>query len=165
MLLTDLKLRDDPPQPNDHGYVSKPRPAMHQFGTVIGLPQRLAAHINRLGTDRSLPWVGLGLINDLEIAVQLLNLTEFAEWLRTKGDPEHARFGDDILADQETLEAVHQALHTAGHDQADPVAGVESLDEEVRQVDAIKQVLIDTGALAKDDTKTDMVALLRALLS
>lgn len=164
-MFTDLKLRDDPPEPNDHGYVSKPRPAHHQHGTVIGLPQRLAAWIDRMGKDRSLPWAGLGIIKDMETAVQLLNLREFAEWLRTKGDPEHQGFADDILADQETIEAVHDALKHAGHDVTDPVQGVEALDDEVRKVDAVRQVLIDTGALSKDDTDTDMVALLRALLS
>jgi hypothetical protein len=164
-MFTDLKMRDDPPVPNDHGYVSAPRLTKHQFGTVIGLPQRLAAWCDRMGKDRSLPWAGLGIIKDLETAMQLLNLTEFAEWLRTKGDPAYQHFGDDILADQETIEAVHQALHTAGHDQHDPVAGVEALDREVRSVDAIRQVLIDTGALAKDDTETALPDLLRALLS
>lgn len=161
----DLKMRDDPPEPNQHGFVSAPRPTHLQFGAVVGLRQRLAEWCTCLGTDRTLPWVGLGLIRDLEIAMQLLDLREFAEWLRTKGDPDHARFADDILADQETIEAVHDALKHAGHDVHDPVMGVEALDKEVRQVDAIKQVLVDTGALAKDDEETDLVALLRALLS
>lgn len=166
MLLTDLQMRDDPPTPNDHGYVSAPRPTKRQFGTVIGLPQRMAAWVDRMGKDRSLPWVGLGIIKDMEMAVQLLNLREFAEWLRTKGDPEHQGFADDILADQETLDAVRDACNTAGYrDEPDVVRAVELLDDEVRKVDAVRQVLIDTGALAKDDTETDVPSLLRALLS
>lgn len=165
VMLADLKLRDDPPQPNDHGYVSKPRPTRHQFGTVIGLPQRLAEHIRRLGTDRSLPWVGLGLINDLEIAVQLLNMREFAEWLRTKGDPAHARFADEIIDAQD-------ALAIAGYHTPSLAENVSGLDDENREneqramvLDEVRKVLVQTGALAADDKDTPLPDLVRALLS
>lgn len=165
MLLTDLKMRDEPPQPNEHGYASKPRPTMRQFGTVVGLQQRLVDHIRRLGTDRTLPWVGLGLINDLEIAVQLLNLKEFAEWLRTKGDPAHASFADEISD-------AYDALADAGYATPSLASNVAGLDDENRQneakamqLDDLRGVLVATGALAADDRETDLPALLRALLS
>lgn len=39
-----------------------------QYGKREGLAERLIEHIKRLGTDRTLPWVGLGLIDDLYAA-------------------------------------------------------------------------------------------------
>lgn len=140
------------------GYVSP-------YGQLRGLRERLAAWRTRMCTDRSMPWLGTGIIADLEAVMRLLNLREFAEWLRVNGSPEHQAFADDILRDQETIEAVHDALKHAGHDVPDPVQGVEALDDEVRKVDAVRQVLVDCGALAPDDLETNVPDLVRALLS
>lgn len=139
------------------------------YGQIPGLPGRLADWLHRLRTDRTLPWVGLGLIHDLEALMQLLDLQEFAEWLRTKGDPAHAQFADAILRDQFTLEAVREAVDIAGYRTvSDPVKAIETLDQECRGhealADQMRQVLIDTGALAPDDTVTPLPDLLRALL-
>ena len=155
-------VRPATPVANDHGYVPR---YVSPHGHLVGLRARLAQWAARMGTDRSLPWVGLGLVNDLEVVVQLLNLREFAEWLKVQGPAEHQAFADDILRDQETIDAVGDALKHAGHEVDDPVQGVEALDREVRQVDAIRQVLVDTGALAPDDQDTAIPDLLRALLA
>lgn len=164
-MLADLPLRDDPPEPNQHGYVSKPRPTHHQHGTVIGLPQRLAEWARRMGTDRMLPWAGLGIIKDMEIAVQLLNLREFAEWLRTKGDPAHQGFADEIVD-------AYDALRTAGYATPSLATNVDGLDDENRQneaqamvLDDVRKVLVETGALSADDRETPLPDLVRALLS
>ena len=136
------------------------------YGRFEGLPERLQDWIARLGRDRSLPWAGLGLINDLEAVVKLLNLTEFAEWLRVNGPLDQQRFGDDILADQFTLEAVRDACDSAGYrDEPDVVRAVERLDVDSRAVDRLRNVLVEVGALDAADTQTDLAALLRALLS
>lgn len=39
-----------------------------QYGKREGLAARLLEHIERLGKDKTLPWVGLGLIDDLRAA-------------------------------------------------------------------------------------------------
>lgn len=136
------------------------------YGQPAGLAARLRQWIERLGGDKTLPWVGLGLIRDLEVTLQLLNLQEFAEWLRVNGPPEHQHFADDILADQFTLEAVRDACDVAGfRDEPDPVKAVEKATEELRAFDAMRRVLVDTGALADDDRDTSLPDLLRALLS
>lgn len=155
-------VRPAAPVANAHGYTPT---YVSPHGHLVGLRGRLRRWVERVGTDRSLPWVGLGLVADLEVLMRLLNLREFAEWLKLHGPAEHQAFADDILRDQETIEAVHDALKHAGHDVIDPVQGVEALDDEVRQVDAIRQVLVDTGALAADDQDTKLPDLLRALLS
>jgi len=139
-------------------------------GRPEGLPGRLAMWAERLGTDHSLPWVGLGLIRDLELAMRLLNVREFAEHLRANGTPEQQRFADDILANEFTLASVRTAVDTAGYrDEPDPVRAVEALDMENRRNEAlgaaVRDVLVEKGALAPDDTATDIPGLIRVLLS
>lgn len=165
--MTLPSVRPATPEPNQHGYVSS---HVSPHGHLSGVRERLRRWIDRMGRDRSLPWVGLGFVKDLEVILQLLNLQEFAEWLRVNGPPEHRGFADDILADQFTLEAVRGAVDTAGYREVvDPVKAVELLDEENRANEAtgkaLRQVLVDTGALADDDYETSLPDLLRALLS
>lgn len=166
--MNGLPVRDAPPQPNAHGYVSRPRPPNRQFGTLAGLRLRLAEWVDRAGTDRSLPWIGLGIIQDLELVMRLLDLREFAEWLKLHGPAEHQAFAADILADQDTLEALSDALRTAGKGNVtDPVKAVEMLDMEARDSEGekVRAVLVEMGALAADDEETDVPSLVRALLS
>lgn len=42
------------------------------FGKPKGLEKRLAMWANQLSTDKTLPWVGLGLIHDLICASKML---------------------------------------------------------------------------------------------
>jgi len=44
-----------------------------KYGAREGLADRLDDWRNRLGKDRSLPWIGLGLIADLQAAADALN--------------------------------------------------------------------------------------------
>lgn len=43
-----------------------------KYGQIEGLPDRLEAAATRLGRDKALPWVGMGLIADLEAAAAAL---------------------------------------------------------------------------------------------
>lgn len=43
------------------------------YGSREGLPDRLHEWVERLGKDKTLPWIGLGLIADLKTAVAVLN--------------------------------------------------------------------------------------------
>lgn len=138
------------------------------YGKAAGLADRLAMWRDRLATDRTVTWFGTGLIADLELAMRLLDLREYAEWLKLHGPPEHQAFADDILSDQDTVDSVRQAVDTAGYRHvSDPVKAVEMLDEESRgeRIADVRKVLVDMGALAADDLETNLPDLLRALLS
>jgi len=43
-----------------------------RFGKREGLKERLAEWAERLSHDKTLPWVGLGLIADLELASEIM---------------------------------------------------------------------------------------------
>lgn len=155
-------VRPPAPKTNEHGYTSG---YVSPHGHLAGLRERLLRWCDRLGRDRSLPWAGLGIVNDLEVVVQLLNMREFAEWLRTNGDPAHARFADEIIEAQD-------ALADAGYQAPALADNVQGLDDENRQNEAqamvlgdVRQVLVEYGALASDDRETPLPDLLRALLS
>lgn len=137
---------------------------MTEYGTPGGLAERLRGWIDRLSRDKTLPWPGLGIIRDLEMALQLLNMREFAEWLRDKGDPAHGRFADEIIEAQ-------NLLADAGHRSGTLADSVESLDFENRDAIAkalvladVRKVLVDTGCLSADDHDTPLPDLVRALL-
>lgn len=44
-----------------------------KYGAKEGLADRLNDWIDRLSTDKALPWTGLGLIDDLRAAVDVLS--------------------------------------------------------------------------------------------
>ena len=136
------------------------------FGKPRGLVGRLADWADRMGKDRSLPWAGLGIIEDLRLMVQVLDKREWLEAMRLSDDPDAQRFARELLADNETVEAAEGAAYNAHHvsDEAadDPVRAIEELDARLVR---IRGVLVSTGALADDDTETDLADLLRALLS
>lgn len=149
------------------GYVSP-------YGKPRGLAARLSQWASRMGTDRSLPWAGLGIIEDLRLAAQVLNKREWLEKLYLSDDPEAQRFAAEALADDETLEAMQDAADraqasTEPYSGADPVAVIEQLDEAVlaarRDYEAVRDVLVQAGALADDDKETPVADLLRMLLS
>lgn len=43
------------------------------YGKPEGMADRLREHVRRLGTDKSLPWVGLGLCDDLMKAAEMID--------------------------------------------------------------------------------------------
>lgn len=160
--MTLPSVRPDPPEANQHGYIPR---YVSPHGHLAGLRERLGRWVDRMGRDRSLPWVGLGLVNDLEVVLQLLNMREYAEWLRTNGDPAHARFADEIIDAQD-------ALAVAGYQGPSLGENVDGLDNENREnekqalvLDDMRKVLVEYGALAPDDRATPLPDLLRALLS
>lgn len=144
------------------------------YGKPRGLAARLVNWAGRMATDRSLPWAGTGIIEDLKLAGYVLNKREWLEKLHLSDDPDAQRFAAEALADDETLEAVQDAADRAQasnepHAGADPVAIIEQLDENAlaarRDYAAVRDVLVQAGALADDDTETPVADLLRALLS
>lgn len=149
------------------GYVSP-------HGRPAGLAARLGDWAGRISIDHSLPWAGLGIIEDLKLAAQVLNKREWLEKLRLSNDPDAQRFAAEALADDETLEAVQDAADRAQasnekYSGADPVAVIEQLDEAAlaarRDYDRGRDVLVQAGALADDDRETPVADLLRALLA
>lgn len=100
-------------------------------------------------------------------APQILTLAEFAERLRMNGTSEEQRFAKEILDNEDDLDAAYQAALAAqpylGETELnDPVAVVEEFH---RRLEALRNVFVEVGALAKGDTESDLPALLRALLS
>lgn len=146
---------------------------MTDYGNPAGLPGRLAEWCRRMRYDRQLPWAGLGIIADLELLVQILNKTEWLDAMLRSDDPDAQRFARELLADNETVEAVELAASRAEHVDADcsadPVQTIENLDGRcgvlTRESDGVRHVLVEVGALADDDEETDIAALLRALLA
>lgn len=145
------------------GYVSP-------YGKPAGLPERMAAWVDRMKTDRSLPFAGMGILEDCKLAARILNSREFLDWLRVNGTTEQADFAGEILRDLETLDAADDAArHVEGLPDEphalDPVATIEKLDKRAVDYEAVRGVLIDCGALGEDDTETPVADLIRALLS
>lgn len=148
------------------------------YGKPAGLRKRVADWHYRLRSSAgNVPAIGHvqagafwgGLVADLGVIMQILNLREFGEWLRANGPAEHRQFADELLRQDETIEALDSAMTRAGLTNFDPVAGVETLqrerDAERQQIAAVRQLLVEQGMLAAGDTTTPLAPLLRALLS
>lgn len=152
-------------------------------GKPRGLARRLAAMAGRLGNgaDRHL-WAGLGIIEDLRMASHILNKREWLEHLRTSPDPDAQRFADELLADDETLEAVQDAASSTRTPIAantadsayrqptyDPVATVEQLDDAAQGAlhayRQVRQVLEQAGVADENTPDADLPALIGVLLS
>ncbi len=149
-----------PPHWGGPGYTSP-------YGKPRGLAQRLDEWAGRMGTDRSLPWAGLGIIGDLELAASILNRREWLESLRLSDDPEAQRFAAELLDDVDEWEAAEDAAahikSLPGEPHAlPPVDTIERLDAENA---AVRDVLVSCGALAPGDKDTPIADLVRALLS
>ena len=108
------------------------------------------------------------------MAGYVLNKREWLEKLLLSDDPDAQRFAREALVGDETLEAVQDAVDRAQASAekylgADPVAVIEQLDEAAlaarRDYAAVRDVLVQAGALADDDEETPVADLLRALLS
>lgn len=59
-------------KPGQRGYMSnymERRP----YGKPEGLADRLREHVRKLGTDKDLPWPGMGLIDDLYAAADAID--------------------------------------------------------------------------------------------
>lgn len=58
--------------PGQRGYLGPGWDKIRPYGKPEGLADRLLDHIEKLGRDKTLPWVGLGLIDDLQAASDAL---------------------------------------------------------------------------------------------
>jgi hypothetical protein len=132
------------------------------YGEIEGLPERLADWLKRTKYDKSLPWVGLGIVADLEAVVRLLSLEEFGQWLRTHPDAELQRWGDEVLDAAGDRDALLATIDEHLPEGETATAAVELAGATITDVRA---VLVECGALSPDDTDTDVPALLRALLA
>lgn len=140
-----------------------------------GLRDRLAGLVATLRTDRQHPFIGLGALADLELIMSLLNKREFLDWLHVHGPDDQRRFAEELRANVDTAEACEDAaahaemVPTKLGDWPDPVQAIEALDKvaqaATRDYDAVREVLVDVGALEADDADTPVADLLRALLS
>ena len=139
------------------------------YGRPEGLAERLAEWERRLATDSTYPWTGTGILEDLKLAAQVLNLEEFAQRLRTIGSEREREFADEILRNGETIEAMEGATRSAGLANYDPVAAIETLtrerDEARRKMRAVRLALAEKGVLDVSDDQTELPDLLRVLLS
>lgn len=140
------------------------------YGRPRGLAKRLADMAARMGTDRALPWLGLGIVEDLIMAASILNRREWLEKLRLSDDPEAQQFAAELLDDADTLEAAEiAAAHVQGLPKEphalDPVDTIERLDAFAVERQQIRDLLVEIGALAENDDETPVADLIRALLS
>lgn len=147
-----------------------PTPYVSSYGAMAGLPQRLSAWSKRLRQNDGRPFVGLGPIADLELVMQLLNLREFADYLNVHGTDEQRRWAAEIIeaqAEVDLAEALYGSIERVLPVREGQEYG-EAIEGAARKAvihDAMRAVLEQVGALAPDDTDTDLPALLRALLS
>ncbi len=101
---------------------------------------------------------------DLELVMQLLDLREFADWLRTHGAPDQTRCAADIISQVDTIDALDDAVAYAGGlaTSDDPVKALEDMTGDLR---GVRDVLVSVGALEAQDYDTPLPDLLRALLA
>lgn len=59
-------------KPGERGYLSRGYEKTRPYGKAEGLADRLEEHAQRLATDKSTPWLGLGLYDDLRAAIAVL---------------------------------------------------------------------------------------------
>lgn len=135
------------------------------FGKLSGLPDRIGSWCKRLRSP-GLPWAGLGLIRDLEMVMRLLTLREFGEFLRSRAGID-SEWGDEIIAAADAADELEELQ--ADIERAVPVEPGEIYADAVERAaklgERMRAVLVETGALADNDTETDPADLLRLLLS
>lgn len=135
------------------------------YGKPRGLARRLRAAAAEMGTNRSL-WRGLGIIEDLTLSASILNNREWLERLRTSNDPLAQQFATELLDEVDDLQAITAATEAAqAIDEDDPATAITALDGMAQNYQAVRDLLVDLGAIDPDDEETPVVDLLRALLS
>lgn len=139
------------------------------YGAIdIGIADRLAAWSRKFRVPNpNVPFYG-GLIADLEVAVRLLNVREYIEWLQVHGDDEQRRWAAELLEladDSETLADIDRVLPAPARDDETHAEAVEALAKKAEQADEVRAVLVQVGALAPDDEATALPDLIRALVS
>jgi len=139
------------------------------FGQLPGLVRRLATWSAKLRAPIPNMPCPVGLIDDIEVVMRLLNAREFAEWLHQHGEGDASRFAADFLAALDEQEGEERLATDI--ERALPVANGQTYADAVDQAaskaiayDAVRATLVNCGAMADDDD-TDVPALIRALLS
>lgn len=153
--------------------MSEPGGYVSPYGKPEGLTERLRDWVDRACRDKSSPWPGTGILEDIKLALQFLDNREWLENLRATGDDTQRTFAGELLRTLDTVDAMQSAADRAaaypGFSGADPVQVLEKVDDvatdALRQVDRIRDVLVEAGALADGDTETPVPDLLRALLA
>jgi len=154
------------------------------YGKPGGLVGRLVKTERRLRTDRSFPWQGTGLIEDLRAVIQVLNKREWLERMRLCDDRDAQEFAAEVMGDIDRLDYAELAAYEAGgrHDLGpdgrwtEPAQAIKNLAEQVDEQEAaaakaeqdyqaVRDVLVQVGALDCGDESTPVADLLRALLS
>lgn len=135
------------------------------YGKPGGIVGRLVKLESRLRTDRSLPWFGTGIIEDLRAVIQVLNKREWLERMRLCDDREAQEFAAEVLDDVERLEYVDDAADQSSAKAYDLVEAIKELDAAALDYRAVRDVLVECGALDDNDTETPVADLLRALLA
>lgn len=133
------------------------------WGAPELLPQRLAYWVERIKFDKALPWAGLGLLADLEAVMRLLSLQEFADWLRVHPDPDLQQWARAVQTAADERDSICEAIDTSLPDVAGDYEG--DVEAAGKFMTDVRGVLVECGALAADDTATDVPGLLRALLA
>lgn len=146
-----------------------------RYGELRGLVDRLGEWAQRMKTDRSLPWAGTGIIKDIEAAMKHLNSREFLENLRVTGTGDEPQYATEALEALDTVEAAENAVYNADFDlgeggsYTDPPKAIEILDKAATAAttenEAIRDILVEIGALGAQDNETSVPDLLRALLA
>jgi hypothetical protein len=139
-----------------------------KYGKIEGLTGRIGDWLHRVKYDKSTPWAGLGLCADLEVILRLLSLEEFGQWLRSHSDDELQRWGIEVLDAADAvadLDAMQDEIvkRMGGDDTTEPYLNI--VERVANERDDVRKVLIECGALAPDDTDTNVPDLLRALLA
>lgn len=76
------------------------------YGARAGLADRLEEWKHRFGTDRSLPWPGLGLLADLQAAADALNGKPEKNWLDPKPGEAKLEFDEPEAWEIEATQAM-----------------------------------------------------------
>ena len=107
--------------------------------------------------------------------MKFLNLREYGEWLRAKGSAPLHEYGDEILdmldaadceeqacdLEEQTCDLVQEKLP----ERDTYSASIEAAAAQIADLADVRQALVDFGALADDDTETDIGDLVRALIA
>lgn len=140
------------------------------YGKPRGLRARLVKWADEMGTNHTWPWAGLGIIQDIRLVAYILEKREWLEKMRLSTDPEAQQFATELLDDADELETIEWAAADVKGLPKEPHAlpGVETIEKlDAVAVDylAVRNVLVETGALAPDDDQTPVADLLRVLLA
>lgn len=148
----------------------KPAGYVSPYGQPRGLRSRLGRIEKGLRLDRSYPWLGTGIIEDLRLVMALLDKREWLEAMRLSDDPDAQRFAAELLADDEAYEAANDAAaHVGGLPKEphalDPVETIEKLDPLAVGFEQVRKTLQELNVIDEQTSDDEIPGLIRVLLS